>query len=76
MATDPNAATERPYFKTKAEWAASRAKELRDQAYKIRFTSSNGQAWRARRKFESVDRLYEEAARFDQMAATYRRKGL
>lgn len=76
MTTEQNAATKRPHFKTKAEWAASRAKELREQAHQTRFTPSNGQAWRARRKFEGIERLYEEAARFEQMAATYRRKGL
>lgn len=79
-ATDaPAAASEqkpqRTYFATKAEWARNKAVEIRAEAHRLRFESSHGSARRAARKYEGIDRLLGEAARFDHMAARFERQG-
>lgn len=72
----PAVTAPRVFHKTKAEWAEARAKECRDQANALRYTSSNGFGWKARRKFEGVDNLEREALRFDRMARAFREEGL
>lgn len=68
-------AGERPQFKTKAEWAAAQAADMRARAADLRYQSSAGSASKARRKFEQIDHLHREASRFDAIAERLRRSG-
>lgn len=66
----------RPRYKTKAEWAAAQASDMRARATNLRFESSGGSVGRARKKFDQIDGLHREAARFDGMAARFKARGL
>jgi hypothetical protein len=69
-------AHQRVFFNSKAEWAEARAKELRAEATRLRYQPSFGQTIRAMRKFNAVSDLQREAARFERMAAAFRKKGV
>ena len=56
----------------KAEWAEGQAKKLRDQAFKLETQSSGGKSIRAARKYDAIDHLNAEAARFEAIAARFR----
>ncbi len=68
--------TTRPFYKTKAEWAAAQASDMRARARRLRFQSSAGSSIRARRKFQQVDGLNAEAARFEVLAARFLEQGV
>lgn len=61
---------------TKADWAASRAEQARQQAAELeRPNPANRGDWRAvRMRQESARQLRAEAAKFDRIAAALRRR--
>lgn len=65
----------RKHYKTKAEWAAARATELRERIRELRFKSSEGSTARARRKYDSIALLEAEASKYEGMAARFRERG-
>lgn len=65
---------QRVFYRTKAEWAEAKAKELLAEASQLRFEPSMGQAIRARRKFDAVANLQREAVKFDRMAPAFRKR--
>ena len=64
------------FFKSKAEWAEARSKELRQRAYDLTYQSSGGSTSRARSKYQGIEFIRSEADRFSKMAAYYRSKHL
>jgi hypothetical protein len=64
----------RPYYPTKAAWAAAKAHELRQKADAIpRVQSSN---WRGvRRRMTGLDNLRREALRFEMIAERFAAQG-
>jgi hypothetical protein len=65
----------RPYYPTKAAWAAAKAEELRTLAANRPYVPSSN--WRAvQRRAAGQDNLYREAARFARLAEHYRARGL
>lgn len=68
--------TKRPYYKTKAEWAAAQAAQLRGQVQELRFRSSSGSYSKAARKAESMRLMGLEASRFERMAGRFRERGV
>jgi hypothetical protein len=65
----------RPHYRTKAEWAAAKASELRQQARQLRFQSSAGSYIKAARKARSVNHLDAQAHRYERLAARFRDSG-
>lgn len=62
-------------FRTKAQWAAAKAREYRDEARGLpRVPSSDWRGVRSRMKYQSS--LYARADRYDGMAEHFRRQGL
>jgi hypothetical protein len=57
---------------SKADWAAAKAKTLRDQAYKLERQPSNGNTSSARSKYKQVVLLNQEASRFEAIAGRLR----
>lgn len=74
--THAQGAPPRVYYRTKAEWAEARAKDLRDQARTLQFQPTFGIPGKAARKYEQVANLRREASKFERMAATFRKKHL
>lgn len=56
-------------YRTKAEWAAAKARKLRDEAAELRAHRIPVGDWRkVRRKMDALRHLESEAARFDRIA--------
>jgi len=66
----------RKFFPKKADWAQDQADSKRREAGELRFKSSNGSRSTAAQKFSAVDRLLQEARKFDRLAVLYREKGI
>jgi hypothetical protein len=65
----------RPYYPTKAAWAAAKANELREKASTLPYVPSSN--WRAvRRRMDGRDNLNREALRFERMAERFRALGV
>lgn len=66
--------TKRPYYRTKAEWAAAKARELRQEADLMPTVSIHD--WRGvKRRMGAVRSLTAEADRFERMARTFSARG-
>lgn len=65
----------RPRFKTKSEWAAAQAADMRERARALLGRSSGGSVVKARRKFDQIAHLQREASRFDALAVRLLKSG-
>ena len=66
--------TNRPYYATKAEWAAAKARELRQEADLLPVASIHD--WRGvKRRMGAVRSLTADADRFDRMARRFSERG-
>lgn len=64
-------------YKTKAEWAAAQARNLRQQAAGLHDQRLPSADWRGiRGKMVASGRLHAEAARYARMAERFRQQGL
>lgn len=64
----------RPYYETKAAWAAARARELRQEAQLLPTVSVHD--WRGvKRRMGAVRSLTDEADRFERMAQKFSERG-
>ena len=61
-------------YDTKAEWAAARAVEFRNQIRETEAKQVNGDG-NVRTKMEQLELMREEAGKYERMAAAYKRKG-
>ena len=68
--------SQRPRYKTKAEWAAAQANDMRVRASELLYRPSAGSVQRARKKYDQVATLHQEASRFDSMAARFKARGI
>ena len=67
--------TKRPYYRTKAEWAAAKARELRQEARLMpTVPSANWQA--VRRRMTALRTLRAEADRLEKLAERFRAQGV
>lgn len=64
-----------PRYAKKSEWAEAQADELYKSADALKYQSSAGSSMKAARKYQAIDRLCAEAARFKRVASALRRKG-
>ena len=69
-------ARKRPYYKTKAEWAAAKAEECREAARTLRYESTAGRPRARMNKHGALNSLADQAAKYDRMAERFRRRGL
>lgn len=64
-------------YQTKAEWAAAKARQLRDEALQARARRVTSDDWRGvRSKMALLDSLGRDAARFEAMADRFRARGV
>lgn len=62
-------------YRTKAEWAAAKARELRQRAWDLPTVPSAD--WRGvRRRMRVLGTLHADASRFDRMAERFRAQGV
>lgn len=67
----------RPYYRTKAAWAAAQAQQLHQQANEVAAERVPGARWRrVRAKLDGVARLRAEAWRYERLARRFEAEGV